>query len=55
MSITLNNKNFIAYIIILVIHIYIYIYIYISKTGNINILNNKITSFCYYSYLINKF
>ena len=51
MSKTLNNKNFIAYIIILVI----YIYIYISKTGNINILNNKITSFCYYSYLINKF
>ena len=49
MSITLNNKNFIAYIIILVI------YIYISKTGNINILNNKITSFCCYSYLINKF
>ena len=52
MSITLNNKNFIGYIIILVI------YIYISKIGNINtfnILNNKITSFCYYSYLINKF
>ena len=54
MSITLNNKNFIGYIIILVI----YIYIYISKIRNINklnILNNKITSFCYYSYLINKF